>query len=114
MRRTLTLALLTLAVLAPAAGGATRSIDLPRLFSKQIDRAHARSDVPVLLPSTLRSDFRRHFPDGAAGAKGWRFDIGAVRDCRQATACFIAEFRAVQGGRPSGGRRGQPPRPALT
>ena len=104
MRRTFTLALLALAVLAPAAGGATRSIDIPRLFSKQIDRAHARSDVPVLLPSTLRSDFRRHVPDGTAGAKGWRFDIGAVRDCNQATACFIAEFKGVRDGKPSGRR----------
>ena len=111
MRRTLTLALLLLAALAPAAGGATtRSIDIPKLFAKQLDRAGARTDVPVLLPSTMRSDFARHFPGGRSGADGWRFDIGAVRDCRRATACFVAEFRAVRGARPGGGHRIDLPR----
>ena len=111
MRRTLTLALLLLAAVAPAAGGAsTRSIDIPKLFAKQLDRADARTDVPVLLPSTMRSDFARHFPAGRSGANGWRFDIGAARDCRQATACFVAEFRAVRGARPSGGHRIDLPR----
>jgi len=60
--------------------------------------------VPILLPQTMRSDFRRHVPEGRATEQAWRFDIGAVRDCHQATACFIAEFKAVRDGKPSGRR----------
>jgi hypothetical protein len=104
MRRTLLLAALSLAALAPAAGGATRSIDLTELFATQLERAHSQTEVPILLPQTMRSDFRRHFPEGRARPNAWRFDIGAARDCNQATACFVAEFKAVRDGKPSGRR----------
>ena len=105
MRRTLLLAALLLAALAPAAGGATtRSIDLTELFATQLERARSQTEVAILLPQTMRSDFRRHFPEGRARPRAWRFDIGAVRGCRQATACFVAEFKAVRDGKPSGRR----------
>src|SRR5215207_6924835 len=104
MRRTLLLAFALLAVIAPPAGSATRSIDLPRLFETQLERARVQTEVPILLPQTMRSDFRRHFPEGRARPDAWRFDIGAARDCNQATACFVAEFRAVRGRSPSGPR----------
>ena len=95
-RRPLLLAIVLLAALAPAAGAATtRDIDLPKLFATQLERAHAQTDVPILLPQTMRSDFERHFPEGRARPRAWRFDIGAARDCNQATACFVAEFKAV-------------------
>src|SRR5215204_759460 len=104
MRRTLLLAFALLAVIAPPAGSATRSIDLPRLFETQLERARVQTEVPILLPQTMRSDFRNHFPEGRARPDAWRFDIGAARDCNQATACFVAEFRAVRGRSPSGPR----------
>lgn len=104
MRRTLLLtAVLLLAAAAPAPAG-TRSVDLPRLFAKQLERARPQTSVPILLPQTLRSSFRRHFPEGRADANAWRFDIGAVRRCGTATACFIAEFRGVKGRRPTNKR----------
>jgi hypothetical protein len=102
MRRILLLALLSFAVLAPAASA--RTVDLPKLFATQLERAQARSDVPILLPQTMRADFRRFFPEGRARLNTWRVDVGAVRGCHQATACFIAEFRASRDGRPSGRR----------
>jgi len=103
MRRILLLALFSFAVLAPAASA--RTVDVPKLFANQLERARARTDVPVLLPQAMRADFRRFFPEGRTTANAWRFDAGAVRGCHQATACFIAEFAAVRGERPSGGRR---------
>jgi hypothetical protein len=102
MRRTLPLALLLLAVLAPAASA--RTVDVPKLFATQLERAHAQTEVAILLPQTMRSDFRRFHPEGRATANAWRFDVGAVRRCNQATACFIAEFKGVRDGRPSGRR----------
>jgi len=104
MRRPLLLALALLAVLAPAAGGKTRSIDLPALFATQLERSRTQTEVPILLPQTMRSDFRRHFAEGRARPNAWRFDIGAARNCNRATACFVAEFRAVRGRSPSAKR----------
>jgi hypothetical protein len=104
MRRAVLLSLALIALLVPAARAATRSVDLPQLFATQLERSHAQTTVPILLPQTLRSDFKRHFPEGRARPDAWRFDIGAVRDCHTATACFIAEFTGVRGGRPSAPR----------
>jgi hypothetical protein len=89
---------------APLAQGATRDVDLPSLFAKQLERARVQTSVPILLPQTLRSDFRRHFPEGRADASAWRFDIGAVRGCGTSTACFIAEFKGVRGRKATGRR----------
>jgi hypothetical protein len=102
MRRSLLVATLLLAVLAPAAGA--REIDVPQRFATQLERARTQTTVPILLPQTMRSDFRRFFAEGRATAGAWRFDLAAARDCNQATACFIAEFKGVDGGRPSGRR----------
>ena len=102
MRRPFLLAILLLAVLAPAA--TAREIDVPQRFAVQLDRAATQTTVPILLPQTMRSDFRRFFAEGRATANAWRFDLAAARDCNQATACFIAEFKAVEGGKPSGRR----------
>jgi len=81
-----------------------QSVDVPKLFAKQVDRAKERTTVPVLLPETFPSDFKRHYPEGRSNAGGYHFDIGAVRNCHEATACFIADFRGIAGERP-GGRR---------
>ena len=102
MRRTALLSLALIALLAPGAAAATRAIDLPDLFATQLERAHAQTTVPILLPQTLRSEFKRHFPEGRARPNAWRFDIGAVRGCTTATACFDAEFTGVRGPRGSG------------
>jgi hypothetical protein len=102
--RTLTVVLLVLLAAAPAEAAKVRSVDIPKLFAKQITKAKAKTTVPILLPEVFRSDFKRHFPEGSSRAKGWTFDIGAVRGCHTATACFIAEFAARHGGKPGGDR----------
>ena len=102
MLRPVLLALAAIAIAAPAA--AARTIDVPQRFATQIERASAQTEVPILLPQTMRSDFRRFFPEGRATAGAWRFDLGAARRCNQATACFIAEFKGVSDGRPAGKR----------
>ena len=102
MRRTLLLATVLLAVLAPAASA--REIDVPKRFATQLERARTQTTVEILLPQTMRSDFRRFFAEGRATANAWRFDLAAVRACNQATACFIAEFKGVRDGKPSGRR----------
>jgi hypothetical protein len=100
--RPVLLALVLLAVAAPTAGA--RTIDVPQRFATQLERAHAQTTVPILLPQTMRSDFRRFFAEGRATADAWRFDLAAARDCNQANVCFVAEFKGVRDGRPSGRR----------
>jgi len=103
--RLIAAALLGLA-LVPAAASArpVRDVDLPALLAQEIAQARTRTLVPILLPQALPSDFRRHFADGRADAAGWRFDIGAVRGCGAASACFIARFRGRHAGRPTNRR----------
>jgi hypothetical protein len=101
----LALAVLVLLAAAPAAAARpARDVNLPAQLAGEIREAKARTMVAILLPETLHSSFRHHFPEGTAGARGWRFDLGAVRGCHTATACFIAEFRGRAGGRPGNPR----------
>ena len=102
MLRPLLLALALLAAAAPAASA--RTIDVPKRFATQIERAHAQTTVPILLPQKMTADFRRFFAEGRATASAWRFDLAAARGCNQATACFIAEFKGVRDRSPSGNR----------
>jgi hypothetical protein len=102
MRRTALLTLSLSLLLAPSAFA--RTADIPKLFATQLSRAHAQTQVPILLPTTMRSDFRRFHPEGRALPSAWRFDLGAVRNCGGAGACFIAQFRGVRGRSPSAPR----------
>ena len=64
-----------------AAGGATRSIDLPELFATRARRARAQTDVPMLLPQHDALGLPPPLPSRAARPPdAWRFDIGAVRE----------------------------------
>ena len=52
--KTLAVVLLALAVAAPAQAAKVRSVDLPKLFTKQIAKAKTKTTVPILLPQTFR------------------------------------------------------------
>jgi hypothetical protein len=98
-------ALLACAAPASAPAATVRDVDLPELFGEQILDVKEKTSVPVLLPQRLRSGFSHHFPESSARLGRWTLDIGAVRDCHTATACFIAEFSARRGVRPSNPRK---------
>jgi hypothetical protein len=102
MRPLFAVVLIALLAAAPAEAAKLRSVNLPNLFATQITKAKAKSEVPILLPQTFRSDFKKHFPEGSSRTRGWSFEIGAVKHCHTATACFIAQFAARRGGQPSG------------
>lgn len=104
MHRLLPLGLAIAAAALSAPAASARTIDVPKRFATQLERAHAQTEVPILLPQKMNADFRRFFAEGRATASAWRFDLGAVRRCNQATACFVAEFKGVRDGRPSARR----------
>jgi hypothetical protein len=88
--------LLLLPATAPA-----KTIDLPDLFANVLPRVKAKTMVPVLLPQRYVSDAQKNFPSGSGRKKGYSLSIGAVRHCGGATACFVAEFAARKGAKPS-------------
>jgi len=103
------------ALLAPAtASAATYTFDVPDLVEKPLIAVKKVTKVDVLLPSRLSTDLRRLYSEGRGRAGSYRFELGAVRDCGTATACYVAGFRARRGAKPSnrrkvalrGGRRG--------
>jgi hypothetical protein len=91
--------------LAAAVALATTPIDLPDLFSDQLPKVTARTEIAVLLPETMPGEEgQEYFPTGYGRARRWGLQIGAVAGCGGATACFVASFSARKGGRPFGPR----------
>jgi hypothetical protein len=103
-------------LLAPvaSASAATYIFDVPELVERPLNAVKKTAKIDVLLPSRLTSEHRRLYSQGRGRARSYRFDIGAVKGCGTATACFVASFRARRGGKPTnprkvelrGGRRG--------
>ena len=94
-----------LQLLAVTAALAAQNVDLPKLFAKDLPKVKARSEVPVLLPQVLTTEAEEVFPSHVARTHRWELQIGAVRGCGGATACFVADFAGTEGGRPRGARR---------
>jgi hypothetical protein len=87
-------------LLVPAAAPA-KTIDLPDLFANVLPRVKAKTNVPVLLPQRYVSDSKKNVPTGRASKRAYTLSIGAIRHCGGATACFIADFAAKRGAKPS-------------
>lgn len=108
MRRRLIVSAISLlaaaAVTLPVAAAATQP-SLPSLFAHQIAAikraAHA---PPVLLPRSMPLDAKRMFASGGAQHSGYDLEIGAVKQCGGADACFVAGFEATTGGKVFGQR----------
>jgi hypothetical protein len=88
-----------------AALAAAPSVDLPALFADELPRVKDRTSVPVLLPQTMPDEFDAYFPTGFGRERRWGLQLGAVKGCGGATACFIATFSGREGGTPLGQRR---------
>ncbi len=92
--------LLALAVPATASA-ATYIYDVPDLVERPLTAVKKTASIDVLLPSTFTSDLRKLYSEGRGRGGSYRFDIGAVRRCRRATACAVASFRAKRGAKPT-------------
>jgi hypothetical protein len=85
--------------------GATVQVDLPELFAAELPRVAARSDVPVLLPERMPSEFEQHVPSGFGRPREWGLQIASQPGCGGAGACFVASFGGRRGGPGPFGRR---------
>ena len=102
MRKLLWLTPLSALLLAASASAAAFIYDVPKLVEKPLIAVKRATDIPVLLPSRMTTEHRKLFSAGKGRKNRYEFEIGAVRDCHSATACFGADFRARRGGKPSG------------
>jgi hypothetical protein len=107
MRRIALLLPCLFVLLGPAATAAASSYvyDVPDLVARPLVAVKKASDIPVLLPSRMTTEFRKLYSAGRGRKTRYKFEIGAVKDCHSATACFVAEFSGRQGGKASGKRK---------
>lgn len=92
------------ALALPMASAATQPA-LPSLFAHQIAAINrAPQAPPVLLPRSMPLDATRMVPTGGAQHSGYDLEIGAVKHCGGANACFVAGFTALKGGKVFGTR----------
>jgi hypothetical protein len=96
MRRgLLAVVIMGLVVAAPAAAAQKA---LPALFAKQIRAIDGAAKAPpVLLPRTMPLDAQHMYPSGGPSGKRYDLEIGAVKGCGGANACFVAGFTAAPG-----------------
>jgi hypothetical protein len=94
-----------LRILALTAALAAPTVDLPDLFDGQLARIEPKTSVPVLLPQRMPDEFDDYFPTGFGRERSWGLQLGAVKHCGGANACFIASFSGRKGGKPLGDRR---------
>jgi hypothetical protein len=96
MRRAF-LAVVILGLLAAAPAVASPA-SLPTVFAKQVRAIRADAKAPpVLLPRTLPLDGKHLYPSGGPVGKTYDLEIGAVKNCHGADACFVAGFMAQPG-----------------
>jgi hypothetical protein len=96
MRRGL-LAVVVLGLLVAAAAAAAPA-SLPSLFAKRVHAINAAAKAPpVLLPRAMPLDAKHLYPSGGPSGKRYDLEIGAVKNCGSANACFVADFTAAPG-----------------
>jgi hypothetical protein len=95
------LVLATAALLMLPAAAPAKTIDVPDLFANVLPRVKAKTTVPVRLPQRYISDSKTNVPSGSGRKNRYTLSISAIRGCGGATACFIAEFAAKRGAKPS-------------
>ena len=102
MRKALAAVLALSAVTAVSAVAASAgSVDLPKIFSKQIAAITKTTAVPVLLPGSLpfAGEVPKLYASGGATPDGWDLELAGAPNCGGATACFFASFEAKRGGK---------------
>lgn len=92
------LGVVILGLLVATCAAAATTITLPILLAKQIHAVNAAAKAPpVLLPRALPLDAKHLYPTGGPLGKRYDIEIGAVKHCGGANACFVADFTAEPG-----------------
>lgn len=81
-----------------------RHVAPARAFRRQVQQLKRFSPLPVLLPDRVAIDVpSRHGIEAkwAANRTSWSLSLGIGPRCGGANACFVGQFSAERGGRPS-------------
>jgi hypothetical protein len=97
--RLVVLVVLLFALALPATAAATSfRYDVIQLLDRPLKAVKKGSDIDVLLPTRMTTEFKKLYSEAKGRPGRYEFEIGAVRNCNQATACFVAVFSARRGG----------------
>jgi hypothetical protein len=100
MRRTFVTAATVAVAGLLAAASAVGAANIPGVFAKQIKKINAAPHAPaVLLPDTMRLSAKHLYPSGGPTGASYDLELGAVKNCGGANACFVAAFIANKGGK---------------
>ena len=89
-------------LLATLALAGAHDADLNALFAHALPRVTAKTRIAVLLPNAMPTEIDPLYADAFATRKAYQLDLGGVKDCGGANACFEAEFSGQKGGTPFG------------
>jgi hypothetical protein len=104
MKRVVLLCSVALAVAAPAlAASSSNSVNLLKIFGRQIASIKKTSKVPVILPSSLPFGGKvpKVYATGGATRSSWTLVLAGAPNCGGADACFLASFDARRGKLPA-------------
>src|SRR5215213_5126320 len=91
-----------LALPAPASAAVT---DVPKVLRDQIAAAKRKTGLRVLVPSRISTPFERLYPGISINEQSYDLNLGAVKGCNEATACFVAAFLGEKTGARAIGRK---------
>ena len=89
--------LLSTLVLPGSASATSFHYDVVKLLDRPLKAVKNGSDLDVLLPSRMTTEFKKLYSEGSGRPGRYEFEVGAVRHCNQASACFVAVFSARRG-----------------
>jgi hypothetical protein len=89
-----------------AAAASLHSFDVPKTLGNRVDEARTNSGIPVLLPQTIRSEFKKLYANTLPAPEGrYGLVLGAAKHCNGASVCGVATFSGVKGEKATGGRK---------
>jgi hypothetical protein len=92
--------IVSLALCATALAGGGQTVNLPKVFAKQVAAVKARTTVPVLLPAGLPLLGKyRVYASGSATKRSFDLELAGAPNCGGANACFVAMFDGQRGGK---------------
>jgi hypothetical protein len=102
-RLLLATAMVGLLIAPPAtAGPMDVQVDVPAAFAGVLPAVRQATMLPVLLPDTMPFEDISLHAGGHGRPRAYHHDLATARECGRATACFVADFSARRGARPSG------------
>ena len=91
----------TLVAGSALAASSSNSVNVLKVFSKQIASIKKSSKAPVILPASLPFGGKvpKVYPAGAGTRNSWTLVLSGAPNCGGADACFLASFDAQRGGK---------------